>query len=66
MAHRSDLSDPRRCRPVRLTDVPEQQRLTAARIAVRAEWDPQERQAILFAALFPSDTVYFIAESRAA
>lgn len=66
MSERSDLRDPRRCKPVRLTDIPEQTRLAAARVAVRTEVDPNERQAILFAALFPSDTVYFIAESRAA
>ena len=47
----------RRC-PVRLSDVPVEVRLYAAR---SIDGDADERRDILMAALFPSDTIYWIA-----
>ncbi len=54
----------RRTVPVRLCDLPEEIRMTAARQACRVEPDPDERVAILLAALFPSRTVYWVAPKR--
>lgn len=51
----------RRCIPVRLTDVPVDVRLGAARQVSANELDHGEKLALLHAALFPSDTVYFVA-----
>lgn len=56
-----DVPSCRRCVPVRLTDIDREKRLHAARIAVKLEHDPDERELILSAALFPSDTVYWVA-----
>lgn len=58
---RADERDPRRCIPVRLQDVPLNARLSAARTACRHEQEPDERAAILMAALFPSNRTYWIA-----
>lgn len=52
--------DNRRTLPVRLTDVPLPIRMDAARAVCRDE-SPSERPAILAAALFPSDDVFWVA-----
>lgn len=57
LTRRSD----RRHVPVRLCDIPAEIRMSAAQKACRREPDPQEREAIVTAAVFPSDTVYYIA-----
>lgn len=53
--------DRRRRVPVRLTDFPLEQRLEAAHEACRYEKGELERTEILFAALTPSDRVYWVA-----
>lgn len=50
--------DRRRSHPVRLVDIPVEVRLAAAR---SVDGTADERQEVLAAALFPSDTVYWIA-----
>lgn len=52
----------RRTVPVRLDELPVDVRLDGARDAIRIE-SGDERIALLEAALFPSDTVYWLAES---
>jgi hypothetical protein len=56
------LTEPsaRRLRPVRLTDVPLEQRIAAAHQALKGCKDGDEAQALLAAALTPSDKVYFV------
>lgn len=49
--------------PVRLADLPLEVRLEGAQAANRVEQDPQERVEILFAAMFPSEHVYWVSES---
>lgn len=56
-----DRSDRRRCVPVRLTEIPLERRLQAARKLIPDEHDHSEKLALLQAALNPSDTVYFVA-----
>lgn len=46
--------------PVRLTDIPFSERMHAARLATKEAVDDAERDAILFAALFPSDKLYWV------
>jgi hypothetical protein len=53
----------RRTVPVRLDELPLDVRLDGVRQANRIEQGEHERREILIAALFPSETVYFIAES---
>jgi hypothetical protein len=53
----------RRTLPVRLSDLPLEVRLTGAREANRVERGDVERTEILLAALEPSETVYWLAES---
>lgn len=53
--------DLRRCIPVRLTEIDEQVRLHAARQAGAKEADPDEKLSLLYAALFPSDRIYWVA-----
>lgn len=57
------LTEPSRRRkvPVRLCDLPIDVRIEGARAANRLERDPRERAAILFAAISPSDTTYWVA-----
>ncbi len=50
----------RRLRPVRLTDVPFEKRTSAARRAAVDASDDNERSAIITAALFPSDKVFWV------
>lgn len=57
---RPDQRDPRRLVPVVLTQLPLDTRLAGARAAMRLEPDPEEKLAILAAALNPSPTVYWI------
>jgi hypothetical protein len=52
--------DPRRCIPVKLTSIPLDERLKAAHRIMHSE-PPEEMQAILAAALWPSDETYWIA-----
>lgn len=58
---RRDEKDPRRIRPVRLCDIPVEKRLSAAQRACRDAVDETEKTELLFAALYPSNTIYFIA-----
>ncbi len=51
----------RRIRPVRLTDIPVEERMKAAYQAMRHEDDMNARADIFLAALDPSDTVYYVA-----
>lgn len=53
--------DRRRRVAVRLVDIPVEERLVAARDACRVERVEEERAEILFAALWPSDTTYWVA-----
>lgn len=53
--------DTRRCRPVRLCDLPIDIRLRGAKDACRVEPDPVERARILHHALVPSSRTYWIA-----
>jgi len=46
--------------PVRLTEIPLNQRMRAARILCREAADSDERISLLAAALSPSDKVYFV------
>jgi len=56
--------------PIRLADVPFEQRMSAAREAARDCHTPKEAHELLAAALFPSERVYWVrsevAEQRAA
>jgi hypothetical protein len=52
---------PRRCVPVRLTEVPLKVRLKAARAVIREETDNDVRLEILLRAYSPTDQTYFIA-----
>ena len=45
-------------RRVRLSDVPVHQRIVAARLVVRQS--PADASEIIAAALFPSDTIYYV------
>lgn len=54
----------RRTVPVRLCDIPERVRMTAAMHACRREPDADARKAIIAAAVFPSDNVYYIAAAE--
>ena len=58
--------DKRRCVPIRLCDLSDDVLLNAAWEANRFEQGEVERQEILLAAAFPSDTVYFISRSARA
>jgi hypothetical protein len=49
--------------PVRLTEIPLDRRLMAAREACRREDDGQMRTELLAAALFPSDRIYWVAQA---
>lgn len=51
----------RRCVPIRLCDIPENVRMIAARKVCQREGDPEARLAIIAAAVWPSERVYFIA-----
>lgn len=53
----------RRTLPVRLCDLPESVLIAGANEACRREHGDLERQELLVAALLPSDTVYWLAES---
>ena len=53
--------DNRRRVPVRLPEIPLERRLAAAEQACRIEKGDFERQEILFAAISPSNTVYWVA-----
>lgn len=53
----------RRTLPIRLDELPLEARLDGARQASRVEQGTHERHEILIAALFPSATIYWIAES---
>jgi hypothetical protein len=57
----SSESDRRRIRPVRLCDIDLDRRLRAAREVSQEERDDQAKLELLHAALFPSDTVYWVA-----
>jgi hypothetical protein len=52
----------KRCKltPVRLTEIPFNQRMSAARRAAREAADDNERGEIMMAALFPSDKLYWV------
>lgn len=57
------VPSPRRCLPVTLRQVPEPVRFGAAQQAARnvsGETDPVD---LIYAALFPSDTVYYVSAS---
>lgn len=56
------LTEPsaRRLRPVRLTDIPLEQRMKAAHSLLRGITDGTEAQELLAVALEPSDKVYFV------
>lgn len=58
---RADERDERRCVPVKLSEIPLEQRLEAARQAARWEPGDEERQALLAAALWPSNETYWVA-----
>lgn len=60
------LTDPslRRTRPVRLTEIPIEQRLKAVQQALRSY--PDAGQELLAAALMPSDTLYYVCDDRLA
>lgn len=58
---RRDEKDPRRHVPVRLCDIPAEKRLAAAQRECRDAKDETEKSELLYAALFPSDTVYWVA-----
>jgi hypothetical protein len=58
---RYEEKDTRRCIPVRLRDVPAEKRLSAAQRLCRTATDETEKAELLYAALFPSDRVYWIA-----
>lgn len=58
--------DRRRCVPVRLVDIELEVRLEGAREANRYEAGDLERQEILFAAIAPSENVYWVSESARA
>ena len=47
-------------RAVKLTEIPLEQRLSAARVAVRSLYQEQDGADILAAALFPSDRTYWV------
>ena len=61
--HDAPLTSPteRRIRPVRLTDIPLNERMNAAYAAMRDEEDATVRADIFLAALDPSDTTYWVA-----
>jgi len=46
--------------PIRLCDIPFDKRMSAARRAARECDDDGEKAAVIFAAMFPSDRVYWI------
>lgn len=52
----------RRSVPVRLTEIPFDVRVRAAREAARSAKSDQERQALLTAALLPSETVFYVTD----
>lgn len=56
------LTEPslRRLKPVRLTDIPVDVRCRAAQQAAKTCKDGEEAQALLAAALMPSETVYWV------
>lgn len=60
LTRRSD----RRHVPVRLCDIPAEIRMSAAQKACRREPDPDTRSEIVAAAVYPSDTVYYIAADQ--
>lgn len=47
-------------RAIKLTEIPQEERLRAARRAARDAHDDQETCSLLVAALFPSDKIYFV------
>ena len=54
-------------RAVKLTDIPLDQRMSAARYAARQLCvDEAEAESILYAALLPSDTIYWVRAQAAA
>lgn len=57
---RPDERDARRCYPVRLCDVPADERHKAARRLCREAIDETEKVELLYAALFPSERVYWL------
>lgn len=61
-------SDPsaRRRVPVRLRDIPLEERLRAARAECRHAKTDKERDALLAAALAPSDQIFYVAGERRA
>lgn len=56
------LTEPslRRLRPVRLTDIPVDQRIRAALHCARYAHTPDDAEELLAAALSPSQTVYYV------
>lgn len=62
MRDRQSPSQPslRRSTPIRLCDVPHEIRFAAARVAMRGEKFPEQRQDLMYAAMFPSDEVYWV------
>jgi len=54
--------DLRRCVPIRLTEIPKDTRLEAARRASRYEVTKEQRMELFWAALFPSDRVYWVSD----
>lgn len=62
----SSLREPslRRTRPVCLRDIPAEDRLKAARLAMRTY--PDAGQELLAAALMPSDKTYYVCDDRLA
>lgn len=49
-----------RLTPVRLTEIPFEKRMAAARRECREAADDAERDEIMFAAMFPSDKLYWV------
>jgi hypothetical protein len=46
--------------PIRLTEIPFSTRMSAARRECQQATDDSEREEIMFAALFPSDKLYWV------
>lgn len=49
-----------RLTPIRLTEIPFEKRMAAARRECEDAENDEERSAIMFAAMFPSDTLYWV------
>lgn len=58
---RENAPDKRRCVPVRLTEIPLERRVEAAKEAIRRERDELDKIELIVAAQYPSSTVYWVA-----